>query len=911
MPGHQPDGRPVPFVGRSEELHRLATAWDATTTGGGPVVVVIEGEAGIGKTRLVEEAVTAIRASAGQPFVARVTCSELPLARLQPVADLAAQLLDAAGDPLEELAVVFGASSTDDASWLAPALEERLRDVAEPFVLLVDDLQWAGVDALAVLRSLLQHVNDLSMLVVAVARDDCAAPGVAALIDDLLRWPRSAHLRLAGLSRGEVREALRGSAHCGIPDEQVDEVFRRTDGNPLLTVELAAELLRHDPAGPSVPRRVRAAVADRLERLGLRSARLVELMAASGGPCSAGLLVDASGSTALDVLDSLAEAEREGLIGAADGGTFRFRHDLLREAVWTGVPTGRRLAMHHDLGLALEQRGVAEHLPELARHFGALAHAGEADRALRYARDAALAAASVGAHSEAEAHLRVALHADAALPCDPARTAELRLALAVARREQGDPTFRPELEAIARDAERRGDDATLARAVLALNQHGLQTSGPYLDDELLDLLRRAVARAHDLDPALRASLLATLAIESSFEPDPTERLEQAARAVELAESSQDAAARAFALRSRFMVVHKDDAPLGEQEELLDRLRLVARTGGDLRSQVAEQLFRFVVRLVRGELTEAARCLDGAEELLTRAPNPAQQWLVQVRRAAIALASAPVAEAESLVDAATHAGAETALEPRHLLTVAGGQLFALRWRQGRLAELEAVARKALARQPEFEQLPISLAVLLVEDGRPEEAAGILERFRPQGFALPANGLRLAGWVQLAHVAAAVGDAEAGAALDEHLRPYAGRWTWNTSATFGPVEYGLAAAASARGDAAAAEDQRRTAEEASTRVGALAIPQLHARAKPATGAGRRVARPVTGIDALTASERRVVELVAQGLTNAEIAAQLVVSRRTVESHVSAAYRKVGVTSRVELALAVLGGDEPAPA
>ncbi|HET6663927.1 MAG TPA: AAA family ATPase, partial [Acidimicrobiales bacterium] len=322
---------PTPFVGRDAELAVLGAAWDLAA-GGARHVVVVTGEAGIGKTRLATEAARRVSAQGGLVLFGR--CDQDAIVPYQPIVEA----LDGyvAATPAYELAALDEAARAELAAVL-PSLDgpraagggpdgrSRLFDAVTTLVasaaadravlLVLDDLQWADDDTLLLVRHLLRRAGDAPVLVVAISRDHDVAPG--SVLGDVIHaldrdgWVR--RLPLRGLEESDVRVLLRQGVPT--PRDQVALARRlvaETAGNPFLVTEMLRTPL--DATDAPIPLSVQELVAGRLARLGGPATELLRTAAVAGTRFELDLVAAAAGLDETATLDGLDAALESGLI---------------------------------------------------------------------------------------------------------------------------------------------------------------------------------------------------------------------------------------------------------------------------------------------------------------------------------------------------------------------------------------------------------------------------------------------------------------------------------------------------------------------------------------------------------------------------------------------------------------------
>lgn len=369
----------APIVGRESELADLREALDEARTS--TRVAIIEGDAGIGKTRLAEELVAdAARRGAtvlwGRAFEGGAAPAFWPW--LPPLRALVAASDDG---PSPELGHLLAPSTTDtgDARSAEPARFALFEAVAalltrsaraRPVVLVLDDLQWADVASLELLVAVLGRLDEVPLLLVCtvreleVGRNDAVVDALAALTRRL----GTRRLRLRGLTRAATEALVRQTTGELPPGATVDAIYARVEGNPFFTTEVA-RLLAAGEGLADVPSGVRDVVRRRLTALPPATAELLEVGAVIGRDVDLRLLAAASDHDLDACLDHLEPAIVQRLLVPVpeQPGTVRFAHALVREVVADDVTTLRRARLHLRVADALHDDDdtaeiLAEHL---------------------------------------------------------------------------------------------------------------------------------------------------------------------------------------------------------------------------------------------------------------------------------------------------------------------------------------------------------------------------------------------------------------------------------------------------------------------------------------------------------------------------------------------------------------------
>jgi DNA-binding CsgD family transcriptional regulator/tetratricopeptide (TPR) repeat protein len=425
------------FVGRVAELERLDSAL-AALADRGAATVLVGGDAGMGKSRLIEEFCARARSRGALVAVGACTPAEgggLPYGPVVGVLrDVARQLPGGDGAAVlgfAQRALGLAAPAESDAdeaptsglvkTKLFEALLQSVETLASraSVVLVFEDLQWADSASIEVIDFLTRNLHDNPVLLVATYRADEVERGGALrrLLAELGRHNRVSQLELSGLDRVEIATLLTDIVG-GSPDwTLVDAVLTRSGGNPFFAEELAAA--RHVKALPTVLRNV---VMMRIERLSTQASHVVGVAAAVGASVHYRLLSAAARVEADDLDTALAEAvEQKVLVADGDENSFRFRHALLREAAYDALLPGERARLHRAVAQALTEHpdlgaaGPGYAVMELAEHWWAAA---DWPQALRASFTAANAAAAVIAMPEAYAYYERALSAAERIPID-------------------------------------------------------------------------------------------------------------------------------------------------------------------------------------------------------------------------------------------------------------------------------------------------------------------------------------------------------------------------------------------------------------------------------------------------------------------------------------------------------------
>ena len=947
------------IVGREQELADIDATLDALE-GGSAGCLTVEGEPGIGKTRLLRE--LAARADARRQIVLFGAAAEferdLPFSVFADALDayVASQALsDAAAwdaDLERELAQVLpslraagegGREIADERYRTHRAVRHLLTLIADerPLVLVLDDVHWSDGASIELIATLVRRRPAAPVLLALGFRPGQAADAVSAALAD----PQVRRLELAPLTATEAAELL-GGADAGF----VEAVYTHAGGNPFYLEQLgrAGEAGLRSAAGDvadgpdaGVPPAVVAAIAAELETLSSRCRAFLDAAAVAGEPFEPDVaaeiaeLSEADGLAALDELLALDLVRPTGVPRR-----FGFRHPLVRRGVYESTPGGWRLGAHARAASALAARGADA--AERAHHVEHSASQGDEDAiaVLLEAGRVAAARAPAAAARWFEAALRL-------LPSrDAQRQVEVRVALASAQRSLGEleqcrATLLEATELLPADAamrrielialcaavehwQGRHEDAhrRLAQAWADLADRGTPQAGALQVELAVDGLygnnfeqtfemgEGALETARTLgDRGLIAMAAATLALGEAAAVRLDSAREHHAEALEQLERMDDAelAARLETLYylgwAENYLEHYDEAIAHAERGVA-----IARATGEGRLLVPLMLLRGYPFEQQGRLAEANEMCETAVEIARLSANPHYLFwalfeLGWARYYRGDLDGAIAAGEESVSVGGRSSGGTMPSSGGG----AGWTLAVARFELGEVAEAHRLMHE-VGGQEMTNWIPAerffnweNLALAELKLGHIETAESIA-RHAEEGAAeldlrLPTVlATRTRAVVQLER-----GDATGAArAAEESI----------AAASAIGAKLHVAYSRSLLGRALAASEQReraiealREAERELDSCGSLRVRDATRRELRKLGARVEVRGPATaddsGVDALTKREREISELITDRMTNKQIAAQLFLSEKTIESHIRNVFHKLGASSRVEVA------------
>ena len=786
------------FVGRRGEIDRLRQYLERATEGNRQLVL-LEGEPGIGKTRLAMEFMEMCEAEGSLALYGR--CDAETLVPYQPFVEALRRYVARApeqagawraqhgaelGRVIPELASAGdtpGGPEEEERYRLFDAVSEVLNDIArrQPVVLVLDDLHWADKPTLLMLRQMVRAAGESPLLIVATIRD---TERPAALVDMLVQLRREHYfdrIELAGLDEADATALIGEFGPQGIPDHVNRALWEETKGNPFFLEEMVRHLgtTAPDPEGNGaawpleLPEGIREVIGRRLATLSERAGRLLTTAAVMGREFRVEVL-EAVGELDEDELDEVIEesigahviAEVPGVYGRCS-----FTHALIRQTLYDGLTATRRARLHLRVAEAIEQLEGDTPLAELAYHFSLAPPARGAAKAVGYAERAAQKASDVLAYEEAARLYEVALHALEQAPADPERTCRLLLACGNAQNKAGDTLEAQETFRRAADTARAlGMAPLLAHAALGYGMPG-QMAGGIVDDEVVALLEEALDAIGDDDPALRARLVARLALEFSFSDAGERRAELSSEAVRLAREVGDPRGLGFALVARHWSLW-GPGNVQERLEAANELLSLSEESGDERLAIAGHRWRMIDLLELGDIDSADIEMDAFARIAERGRRVSDTLYVHIYRAMRLLLAGEFDAAEAEGYSAVSLGNRVQDPNTGNATLL--QACTLRRERGRLERLEAPVRAYAER---FHAIPgwvCVLAHLLAETARPDEAREILDAFGADDFrGLPLDGIWLGAVGYLAETASVLGDATHAETLHDLLEPYADR------------------------------------------------------------------------------------------------------------------------------------------
>jgi DNA-binding CsgD family transcriptional regulator/tetratricopeptide (TPR) repeat protein len=923
-------GAPLPpFVGREPELSALGADIASARRGRGRIVIV-EGEAGIGKTRLVEESLR------GQKVLRHQAAAE-ELSGRRPFGVVADALgIDFRAARIGRLllsAVGSGDAVAGDLEFrVTEALLAHVEDlcVEGPVALILEDLHWADASTLVLVHRLSRRVGELPLLLIGTRRHLPELPTLDRLIQQLTE--RGGRRLMLGPLAGAAVQAMAQTALGGPPGPRLLTHLAGASGNPLFVTELLAAADRSgglvddaegavELAADARPSPLSVLVLHRLSLLPPTTLETLRIAAVLGASFSVADLCRVMGLSATEAAGRLRPAQVGGALADA-GDRFRFRHEVIREALYHDTPEPLRRDLHLQVARSLPAAAPAEQVAEQLFRGASPANPEVADDLRTVA--ARLSGRAPGLAADAFGR---ALEVSPTLADREELLAEQARALwRAGRLEEAEATCRAILD------RRRDPWARLWLIQILIAQDRLEEAAPVIEEGLI---------TGEAPPVVRARLLAWAAWARLHADGPAEAEEGAGRAVSAAKSAGDRFAHTVALVTQAAAANRRGrfAEAAEVAELAlalgpgvgsegehfplhlfhaaflfdagrpgDGQSALKRAFGDCEERGARWELPYCHRMaalgwfLSGRWDDALVELEASEALaedLGMRPSAAQACAIT---AFVSLHRSDLpAAAEAL---ATADRGPTVADPEHrrdwvlwvrsLVAEASGrehEALALIWDAWQQCSKAGVSSGLPLLGPDL----VRLCLRAGDRARAESVVAALDELVPQAGVpvVAAAALRCRGLLD--------NDPgplqEAARTYEEAERPFSAAQAAEEAGTV------LAGAGQAMNAREWLEDAHRhyTALRASYDIG-----RVEARFR---GIGVRRGRqgprgrPRHGWAALTETERAVAALVAEGLSNPQVAERLFLSRHTVHTHLSHIFAKLGVTSRVELAREVL--------
>jgi class 3 adenylate cyclase len=828
-------------VGRGPERDVIRRAAAAAADGDGCRVVLVAGEAGVGKTTLVADATRAAHADgmtvlyggcdedvsrpyrpfveALQHFVANAPDAWLAsfdpqrlseLARLVP--ELTVRRPDLppprASDPDADRYLLFGA--------VVAVLTEAAR--LEPLVIVLEDLHWADRPTLHLLR----HVVSVPLgrvLIIGTYRDVELSPThpLTEALGALVRHRTFESLSIVGFDQGGVAEFLEAAAGHELDEagnELAQLLWRETEGNPFFVAEILRHLsetgvLAQDAAGQwrptttlsevGLPDTVRAVVRARAARLDDDAIGALRAAAVIGRTFSLDVLATLSGDDPSRLLDIVERAEGLALVAEApETGCFTFRHALVQQTFYTDLGGTRRRTLHLRVADAIEAHAGKddERAADVAQHLVAAGDAADGDRTREACRRAGEHALEMLAPDEAVRWFTQAIELARTMSLDPATVGWLHARLGDAQRQAGVPGFRETLLEAARLAPEGHDGNALVVAAALANSRGFASASGAVDPERQAVLEAALEAVGPGDSRDRALVLALLAAELTYEGgDGARRLQIAEEARSLARRLDDPATVLQVMNFTYHASWTLDSFEVRRANTAEAVTL-AECVGDPVARFWASFWRSFVALELGDPVETAQQRARVRAIADEVGQPTLRWFAIFTEAQWQMVLGDADESERLATDALQLGNDTGQPDAAAIFAA--ELLGVRWHQGRVDELVDLIADVTATNPGIPGFRAAHAHCLLEAGRLEEARRALEAEVATGFEHP-NDLLYATYLMLwSEVAGQLGHEPAARQLLPTLVPHVELVSHNGTAAHGAFAHSAGLLAATLGD-----------------------------------------------------------------------------------------------------------------
>ena len=845
------------FVGRGDELARLAGSWKAARDGRGRLIT-ITGEPGVGKTRLCAEFARSSLDDGGivlygrcdpivaypyQPIVEalRRYMRQAPQVELLPTKDAAelARLVPEIHEHLPDLGSPVAADSDTQRYHLFEAIVEWLQFLAreDPVVLILDDVTWATGPTLAMLHHLASRLGETAALCLITYRPQEAPDGLQDIVSGVRqRFPSDA-IPLGGLNQDEVLLALSSllGDHTLQPDVAAlgSAVWRESGGNPFYVGELFASMLDRGSihlgtqgwtasAGPgaiAVPALVGDVVLQRHRALATPTRQVLSAASVAGVVFDAGVIRDVVDVPQSVFASALDEAERAGLVRCTEPERYEFSHALVRDVVYDHHSASRRAELHEQIARAIEAAypRLDEYADDLALHYSLAPSADGAARSVWYSAVAAARASERFAYAEAVVHYERALQSlDRARQADHDRIrCGLIVDLGVAQHRAGDPQALTTLLEGSRLAAAGGDGPLCARAVLA-GSRGMFSSTGTVDEARVGALRAALDVVGRTDSSVRARLLANLSVELGFTGDHDEQDRLSEEATDIARRLGNPAALVPVLALRLVTLWRVDR-VRERLALAVELEELCETYGRPQATLLAATMGCQAAMEAGDFVTADRRLATIDHIAAALRQPLSLGYARLRQSLRSAIDGRLDESERLADEAYEYTRASGQPDAGAFWV--GQRFNIRFHQGRLGEVADELASTADDYPGIVAFRAAVAMVAAELEQPDPARRALDAILgPGGTGIPDDLNWLVCVAFAAQAAARLDDPEICATLHGMLTPYRDQFVDNASTFWGSVERYMALASSCMGRHDEARASFTKAAEAHTRLNA---------------------------------------------------------------------------------------------
>jgi DNA-binding SARP family transcriptional activator len=630
---------PVQLIGRRSERSTLDLWLNGSA---GSSVMVIAGEAGIGKTALLDAWVDDL---ADQQSVVRTRCSPEQILPFEAFSGLLGEQADTANEGLTATERPFPTSRHVQFDEVVHRLVAPTAPVA---VLAIDDAQWMTVASVALLRHVLWHpqVKQLHVVLTMRSPDAVANPALNQLLVDLSRIGRSADLHLAPFEPAEIDELI---AREGTATIDTDGLLRMTGGNPLFAIQMLRSGQALETGITAVPSTIESLLSRYLEPLSAASRRIIEVAALLGAQGEPSRLAACAGASELDVMDALDEVGGGRLLHVEPiGGGYRFVHDLARRTVIAGIGAARAARMHVLIAEVLEREQRPDRMA-VAHHLSVGREAASPQRVVQAVLHAASTARNMFDYETSERLAGVALE----MTENAIDRADVLVLLVNSAQMRGDQETEGRYMAEAATLATADDTpAVLVRTVHILADHHSRDT----DADLVAIVQRAYERVRAAGTGVELIEAAWALCRQRRYTDPAALIPVASEALDIARSLPTRLPLLQALHARAIVGQAAvEDPTMVVAWCEEGVALSRRDGNPMMAAVHQatlvhslmQCGRFAdARAVQADLMRAADASN----------SPEMKWNIDVRSANFLLMQDRLNEAAPAVDRAAAQGA---------------------------------------------------------------------------------------------------------------------------------------------------------------------------------------------------------------------------------------------------------------
>jgi class 3 adenylate cyclase/tetratricopeptide (TPR) repeat protein/ABC-type lipoprotein export system ATPase subunit len=790
------------FVGRTSEIGMLLERWELVKGGQGQAVFV-SGEAGIGKSRLVdaleerlhEKQHELIRlqcspyhaTSAFYPIIQRLSrfAGFSPADNRTTRAEKFSTLLQRYGENPSDVGSIYAEllsldvgdefkpldfSAQQRKELIVRTLASRLLLAAKmaPVLFVIEDAHWIDPSTSEVLKEVVSRVHGAAILVVVTHRPEWTADWATGL----------AHvttLAIGRLTKQQIRQLIE-SMLADVPDQLADTIAERTDGVPLFVEELTRSILESGKAASlnvEIPDSLQGSLMARLDRLTTAAKEVAQIASVIGREFDRGLLSKVAGldDRALDgALHQLMSTQLV-VVGGVVRDALIFRHALIQDTAYQSLLSRRRRHYHEAIAKVLIEAypDLVVTQPELiAQHY---VNAQKNELAFPYWVKAGERALGRSANYEAVDHFQNALAVAEHLPGPDQQKEELEVTLKLgealfAAGRVSDSVAKFKLTAqLAREV---GDTKAFIRSALGFDGAQFLSAKPLA--ESLQLLTEAMGKIDPNDRRSRCQLLSRLARAYFAVGDSKSSAKCHKEGVNLARQLGDKTSLFELSVVPFLTsaTVKSVTDANDQIARVDELKRLSAGLNDDDIRGRALALDVYVSTELGNRARADRAVEGLEELGTLRQRLNLLWVARTARAMMAILDGRFTTAEALAGEALSLGRQT--HGKEVEGVYGMQMFAIRREQSRLSEVASVIKQLIEENPDETTWLPGFALVAADLGYRDAAQRRLSELARTGFAMPLDGKRSASLSFISEVAVGLGDTEAAQTIYDLMLSY---------------------------------------------------------------------------------------------------------------------------------------------